>query len=862
MVSSLAIQEDRYAFFRESVTPDLYEADRFVDWQAVEKQLREYDSAIGYIASLNACVDGRVISSGLVKEHHLYRVLTLLLSVEHAVGFSDGRELPDPDDANNANPEELASLLMDLGVGDFVLPKHELISAVRSALVARDARSRRYRMGKTFNERLAHIIDTAIEEINNNGLNIHQLPKCDWPFEAEAKSSVEYLLAIDGRPFVAIESVFQTVTGGRQLRDLSNKYPVLRSELLELGIDLILIADGRGLRHASSNVFDKLFQGVPTCLTLNLAMNGMLSKSIMKMAKKVLPSAKWIALDQLIERQLETEGVVRAQDLPVGTDSARLALAKFAAKQTGLALYLDPLGNSLGWKRVSSLTKANLLLQKFVPMDAVLNFAELIDCTLVGDVENYGKYICSSIVINGNDSVLPDKMLVTASCQAPDADIIREVAAKALNKTPNAKMCVLLCPDEKSLFFDDIMRGLQATLAVNVIILSAVDLLEMTKTSQLPLARLASHLLEQSDLIKASPFVINSVTPRRMFYGRAAEAASMVSALATNSVALLGGRRIGKTSLMRHVGEQLESAGFSPYFGDCQTVRTWDDFSRLASHLWKVNLPIPFHPSNIADLVAKLKQRTDGKVVLLLDEVDQLLDWDRLHSKNEVPEAFFRACRAVSQEGEAQFVFSGERIIANRIWDSHSPHWNFCHPLMLRQLDRGAAADLIVKPLKDMQINIIDVDQFVDMVWSRSGGHPQLIQVLGDGLIHLLNERPSGERGVLGLNDLLTVTETFTYAERYISTYWGQSTPLDKLISLLVASNVLTLAAVRDILQQNGISIGDDEVSASFRMLALYGIIEPGGEGYQLRLEWFIDAAKFYGGIEAIIENYLEAIRE
>ena len=64
----------------------------------------------------------------------------------------------------------------------------------------------------------------------------------------------------------------------------------------------------------------------------------------------------------------------------------------------------------------------------------------------------------------------------------------------------------------------------------------------------------------------------------------------------------------------------------------------------------------------------QLKKTPNSKVVILLDEIDQLLDWDKQHTSEEVPEAFFRACRTVSQEGEAQFVFSGERMISSRVW--------------------------------------------------------------------------------------------------------------------------------------------------------------------------------------------------
>ena len=858
MPSSVSI--DAHTDFREAVTPDLYDTDRFVDWQYIDVQLGEYVQALDYLDGLRDRVDAQAILTGLSHHPHFYRVLTLLLSVEHAVGFGDGRELPDPNEPLSVNPDELARLLVDLGVGNLIQSKSEMESAIRSALIARDARRRRYRVEKTLDKRIEGILRQAIEKAGSaTGLLIRELPSSEWPLVA--KGRIEFLLATGDRPFTAIATVFQTVSGGRQIRDLSQSYPALRTQLLNEGIDLILIADGRGLRDAPTHILDKLFNGIPSCFTLKQAVQGGLQRRIIEMARREPPKAQGGALNELIDRLLEAQGIAHADDLPVSIDRARLALAEFATKHADLALQLDPMGNDLALQRVGLFRHVDELTRNFSPNRALINFAEVIGADLSEGINETDRYSSVVLALGTSDSVLPSRLLAVASHQVLDIAIVREVASKALAAAPEARMCVLLCLDQVSQMMADTMKVQQATLAVNVVILTAQNLLQMTKASQTPRAQLTSHLLEQSDLVKASPFVINSVTPERMFHGRAAEVASMVSALAANSVALLGGRRIGKTSLMRHAEKQLTAAGFSPYFGDCQTVRTWDDFASLARRRWEVTLPIPFHPSSLGDIVVQLRSQRNGKVVFLLDEIDQLLDWDKSHSRDEVPEAFFRACRALSQEGEAQFVFSGERTIAARIWDPHSPHWNFCQPLMLRQLDREAAATLIVRPLTDLQVSIRDADRFVSTVWSRTGGHPQLIQTLGDGLIRLLNDRESGSRASLDLADLVTITDTFAFAEHYLQTYWGQSTSLERLISLLVAGNVQTLAGIREFLQRRGISVSDDQVSGAFRMLELYGITEPEGDGYRLRLHWFVNATTFYGGLEAVTTNYMEETR-
>ena len=128
--------------------------------------------------------------------------------------------------------------------------------------------------------------------------------------------------------------------------------------------------------------------------------------------------------------------------------------------------------------------------------------------------------------------------------------------------------------------------------------------------------------------------------------------------------------------------------------------------------------------------------------------------WRSLNADNAVPEAFFRACRTLSQEGLAQFIFTGERTIAMKLWDAHSPHWNFCRPLPLQQLTRTAAADLLTRPLESLGIEIVDRNEFEVALWRYTSGHPQLVQYLGDRLVRLLNERRPDRRTIVDPPDL------------------------------------------------------------------------------------------------------------
>ena len=160
-----------------------------------------------------------------------------------------------------------------------------------------------------------------------------------------------------------------------------------------------------------------------------------------------------------------------------------------------------------------------------------------------------------------------------------------------------------------------------------------------------------------------------------------------------------------------------------------------------------------------------------------------------------------------------------------------------------------------------MQIMIIDKDQFAEVAWSRTNGHPQLLQELGDRLVRLLNERPPVARAAVASRDLLEVANTYSYAEHYLETYWGQATILERLLSMMVASEVTTLERCREYFQGKGIPQPDSEIKAGLRMIELYGITDSNTSGYELRLQWFAEAVKFYGTEERLIEQYISRLK-
>lgn len=852
--SAMSIDQ-RIAEFKATITPDLYNSKTYIDWKAIESTSIRYSTAAQHLQGLCASqnLDINSCAASIESVPYFYEVITTLLSVQRGVGFSDGSEIPIPSEKRRIPALNIAETLNTIGMLKIVQKQMDIASALISALVAQDSLKRRYRVGATIKERLRAVINQVVTGDHKTEFSIQMVPEGKWPQEVRGRA--DYFLKINDTYLVAIASVFQSASGGRQQRDLSTTYPILQIKLSESGISLILIADGRGVRDSQNKTLRSLFTGVASCMSLKEAESGLLLSEIQRLTIHESHSLRVRSLNSVIATALESAGIVRASDLPVEYDKARLLLASFAEENKNLDLQLNRFSSELSWKKLEDVVEMINLSEKFDSSRAVDDFCKVLDIR-INKKWSEGN-VCYAVVNQGDDvdPLFPSTFLVASTNDQPTGSIYRDISSKALHHTAESRLCFLLAgikiTDHEILS----LRKIQSVLTSNVIVIDIETIKNIPRIKKSSRDQIKQLILQQSDLIKASPFILNSVTPENMFFGRNSEEAFMISALATNSVAVLGGRRIGKTSLLRHMNRSLDAAGYNVFYGDCQTVREWDDFAKLANRVWDIEVKIPFSPMHLLDLVNGIRKKSDCNIVFLLDEIDQLLDWDKNHPDNEVPEAFFRACRAISQESLAQFVFTGERTIANKLWDPQSPHWNFCQPLMLRQIDEAAARQLILSPLKGLQIVVQNEDKFFDMAWKRTNGHPQLLQSLGDRLMRLLNERQPDARGTVGLEELTFVADNYSYAEHYLETYWGQATKVEKLLSLLVASGFETTSSIQHYLSEHRLPVSSDEIRPALRMLDLYGFLLPSDVGYTVKLEWFSGAISFYGGLEAVIST-------
>nr|CAD6597717.1 hypothetical protein RTCK_00511 [Rhizobium sp. TCK] len=830
--------------FRSTISSNLLANDDFIDWEAVERRLLAISNSAAF---LQRFVDGQdfsvnALASALRAMPSIYEILLDLVAFNGTGAQVEKWGLPQRIDPGSSRVEWVAQQLIYIGLPRILEGSARVEPLIRMAEVYKDSYRRRFRSGKKLESRVSMIVRQALLRANLS-LDVSASVNPNALLDSNLRRSLNFVIAVGSRPIAGIATVFQNQSGGRQQRDLASTYPMLQERLNNVGMSLILIADGQGLREASDRTLTAMINGVRYPMTLTEAADGKLADAIMESATVEPPATiDQTALTQLIREKLRVQTSIASSDLPVNEDQARLALARYVSSNRRSSIALSPDGGRLSWTKTDWVERTRALKKSFDPNAALTLFSQMLSLTVLStefDAEGLSASLTAPPM-----QPFAQNLYIRASALPLDQAKAREMGHRSMDQAPGSPVAIYLTANPIA----DIQahRKAQVFLPTNLIVVSSA-LLELIATDRQPAARLMDAMLTQSDLTKVSPFILNNATPARMFYGRESEAATILSTITTNSVAILGSRRIGKTSLIRRVQAELEEARFQVFFGDCQVVRTWNDFGELARKSWNSSLPSDFRPIHLSDMVLDLKGRGEGPVVIILDEIDQLLDWDQTHGDESVPEAFFRACRKLSQEGAAQFVFSGERRIASRLWDPQSPHWNFCRELQLTQLDPNDAANLLLQPLRAMNIRIEEEATFEEEAWRRASGHPQIVQFLGDRLIRLLDERVDRADLTLGPEDIFKVTNTFEFSEHYLNTYWGQATKFERALSRLIAEEPMPTEALFSRVDERAIGDGTSDVSSALRMLQLYGILQESEGCIRLRAEWFPNALSHFG---------------
>ena len=353
--------------------------------------------------------------------------------------------------------------------------------------------------------------------------------------------------------------------------------------------------------------------------------------------------------------------------------------------------------------------------------------------------------------------------------------------------------------------------------------------------SRRPTGELLDIISAQVPISYLSPYETRAPVTGSRFFGREHEVSRILANPDTNH-AILGIRRIGKTSLLRETERILieQEAAARVVYLECSDLLSTDDYIReVVRKLNPRELPrlelqkyVFFFPN----FLERMSKQFKSKIIFLLDEVDNLVimqrgDWE-----------LFRMLRASSNKGACQYIIAGFREAMREQYMLDSPFYNFTQEIRLSEFTRQQARNLIVTPMENLRVRFRNEEEVISRIYEETAGHPNLIQYYCLILLRHLDQTGGREISPDSLIDVYT-DEGFT---SHLLTSFMQNTE-NREKALIYALMMSTgdadsqgfgLEAIDTILRKGGISLPQKEIDEACNVLTLAGVIHRKGKEF------------------------------
>ncbi|MEA3337261.1 MAG: AAA family ATPase [Chloroflexota bacterium] len=359
--------------------------------------------------------------------------------------------------------------------------------------------------------------------------------------------------------------------------------------------------------------------------------------------------------------------------------------------------------------------------------------------------------------------------------------------------------------------------------------------------SRRPTGELLDRLSAQLELSLLVPYETSRPVTGSRFFGREFEVRRILQGSKTN-FAIMGIRRIGKTSLMREVERQLkdqalevgdEDAHRRIIFMDCSAITSSGDFIReVVRHLRPQEMTRLSHkqfPIYFPDFLHRMSRRFGGTLVFFLDEFDQLLAWHR----ND--QSLLNALRASSNMGHSRYIVGGFREVSRAFSDLDSPLYNFARPVRLKEFSKEQTASMVVGPLEKLRVSFEGRNDVVNRIYAETAGQPNLIQFYCSILVDQLDRQ--GTRQVAP-DSLFDVYDNEDFRAFVLSTFMDNTTHLEKAIVFAVlaeygANQAFGIDAIDRVLEDRGLEAPLSDLDQACRNLELAGSLTARGRQYR-----------------------------
>jgi hypothetical protein len=293
---------------------------------------------------------------------------------------------------------------------------------------------------------------------------------------------------------------------------------------------------------------------------------------------------------------------------------------------------------------------------------------------------------------------------------------------------------------------------------------------------------------EWDRLLADPPYTLNPIKRRERLYGRDSTLQQLrLAALSGASTFLWGQKRIGKTSLLQvlanELAERVDTSCLLLRMGEITSLHEGQLAHRIAERLVEVaetgsSLAIPKEEQlgagmgRLVPFVEKLVALKKGhKFVVVIDEFDDL---DSAFYTGERGRQFIKALRSLSEIGLTFFFVGSERM--DMIYRRHQSDLNKWRDLALDRIDnRNDCKALITEPVADA---IEYSQQAVDFIIDYCGGNPFYIH---NFCYQVFDRCVQEHRTFVGENDLQVVRQHLlqSLGQTNFAHFWEDNPELD-----------------------------------------------------------------------------------
>lgn len=254
------------------------------------------------------------------------------------------------------------------------------------------------------------------------------------------------------------------------------------------------------------------------------------------------------------------------------------------------------------------------------------------------------------------------------------------------------------------------------------------DEVELTKwlLSATPIETFSRILSNQLNLAKISPYQMSGgLSKEESFFGRTNILSDILSRQLRNYL-IIGGREIGKTSLLNYLKSQYEKrADLEIHYHLC--IYNTDIFQELANLLNLKNADRNF------EQISNYLDNSDKVHIFLVDEIDVVIK-----SEKQPDYLNLQKLRSLSTNSKCYFILTGVwHLYESALLEYYSPLRNFGEIIILGELEYEACQDLIVKPLDALNISINE--QLTKYIIEQTGQRANLIARICHLLVSNLN---------------------------------------------------------------------------------------------------------------------------